>query len=293
MEKIVIGRDAFDKIMYYVKKAKFEISGFGNVAIVDGIPTVTDIILLKQENNPTETEMDGDAVAKALYDHHVSGMKGELKFWWHSHVDMPTFWSKTDMDTIDDLTKNGWFIHGVFNKKDEYRLAYSSNEPFGIFVDDIKLDIDENLVSDELYSLQMELDILKGNLEKNCDDKFDELVTDKEYSTYYKGWFDYKGGNSGKNLASYLTATKSLATSKTLSIGQENTTGYSDYYINSDHLDPQGALELFTLGYTEKEIEYMQDTLQVFDELDVISFETAWGPIQKELDLEFKNTINK
>ncbi len=107
--------------MHYVHKAKFEISGFGNVEIIKGVPTVTDIILLKQENHSTETEMDGDAVAKALYDHHVSGMEGELKFWWHSHVDMPTFWSTTDMATINELTENGWWIHGVFNKKNEYR----------------------------------------------------------------------------------------------------------------------------------------------------------------------------
>ena len=113
--------------MHYVHKAKFEISGFGNVEIIKGVPTVTDIILLKQENHSTETEMDGDAVAKALYDHHVSGMEGELKFWWHSHVDMPTFWSTTDMDTINELTENGWWIHGVFNKKNEYRCEHCKN----------------------------------------------------------------------------------------------------------------------------------------------------------------------
>ena len=105
LEKIVIGREAYDKIMHYVHKAKFEISGFGNVQVIDGIPTVTDIILLKQENDPTETEIDADAIAKAIYDHHVSGMEGELKFWWHSHVNMGVFWSGTDNATIKQLTK--------------------------------------------------------------------------------------------------------------------------------------------------------------------------------------------
>lgn len=147
LDKIVIGREAYDKIMYYVHKAKFEISGFGNVEVIDGIPTVTDIYLLKQENDPTETEMCPDAVSKAVYDHHMSNVSGEMKFWWHSHVNMDVFWSGTDTATMNSLTENGWFIHGVFNKKDKFKIAYTTNEPVSAFIDDLNLEIDEDLIT--------------------------------------------------------------------------------------------------------------------------------------------------
>ena len=144
LDKVIIGREAYDKIMYYVHKAKFEISGLGNVQIIDGVPTVTDIILLEQENTSTETEITADAICKAEYEHLESGMKGDLKFWWHSHVNMDVYWSKTDDDTVEQLTKNGWFIHGVFNKKDEFKLRYTNNEPVAVEKDEIVILSDDD-----------------------------------------------------------------------------------------------------------------------------------------------------
>jgi hypothetical protein len=58
--------------------------------------------------------------------------EGDLKWWWHSHVNMPVFWSGTDEATIKDLGKHGHIVATVFNKKREYKSAicYTSKADF-------------------------------------------------------------------------------------------------------------------------------------------------------------------
>lgn len=276
MENVVIGRAALDKINYYVQKAKFEISGLGNVQIINGVPTVTDIILLKQTNEPTETEIDADAISKALYDHHISGVEGELKFWWHSHVDMGAFWSKTDMDTIKELTENGWFIHGVFNKKEEFRLAYSNNEPMAVFLDDLDMLIDEDLISEEALELKIKM-------EQSCDDLFNELVTDKPYIQYkpaYYGAYDYKESYKGKLQASSETRQKTgsfPATSNVQNIGKCIDKDFSQFVCEA------GAIELFNLGYDFEEIEFMQVFMDIRDTYDYEWHNLNIGNVDAEL----------
>lgn len=261
LSKIKIGREAFDKIMYYVNKTNFEISGLGNVQVIDGVPTVTDIILLKQENSSAETEMDADAIAKAVYDHHVSGMEGELKFWWHSHVNMDVFWSGTDTKTIEDLTTQGWFIHGVFNKRDEYRCAYSNNDPVPVFIDNLDLEIDEELITNPEYKeLQEELAIIKEDiLEKiseECDAKFDELVTDRSY-TYNNHWNNWRQrGNFA--MGKQITPVKEI-------IQSDLTMNFS----GGEYMDIEGAAELLMMGFTETEIKYMEKNYFIFDGEDL------------------------
>ena len=304
MKKIVIGREAYDKIMHYVHKAKFEISGFGNVQIIKGVPTVTDIILIKQENSPAETEMDGDAIAKAMYDHHISGMEGELKFWWHSHVNMSVFWSATDMATINSLTEQGWWTHGVFNKKNEYKCAYSNNDPFPVFLDDLDMEIDEDLISDdELYNAYIELDAAKDKIKKqigkDCDEKFEELVTDRTYVPYQYGQYTgkYKGGvkttSVGKQLAALNTGSNSMEnfpSASTIPFG-----GAVDPFDLIEGIDAEGALELFRIGYTVAEINYMQGYMLIWDAQCLAEYESrvGIGAVMKELMLEVHNTTEK
>jgi len=181
MKKIVIGREAFDDIMYYVNKSEFEISGFGAVEVIEGVPTVTSIYIMDQENSSAETELYGASIAKAEYQHIKSGKPGELRFWWHSHVDMGVFWSGTDMAAIEMLTENGWFVHGVFNKNYEARLAYSNNDPVSVFIDDIELEIDEELVGEESLELVKKLNAIGMERNKMLDESFANHVTIKKF----------------------------------------------------------------------------------------------------------------
>ena len=206
MDKIVIHQSAYDKIMYLVNKTDFEISGLGKVKVIDGIPTVYDIILLEQENTRGDTEISAEAICNAEFDHIQSGDEGELKFWWHSHANMQVFWSQTDHDAINQLTETGWFIHGVFNKRSEVKCAYSQNFPVMAFIDDLELEIlddSEEILPDEdsnlgkLYKLyesltnqtdqvfgliQEEEEILNKGKFEELDNLYDELVTEKKWT---------------------------------------------------------------------------------------------------------------
>jgi hypothetical protein len=190
--KLVIEQKVFDKVMHWVNKSSFEVSGLGIVKLVDNVPTVVDAILIEQENSSAETEMKAEAIAKAEYE--CRNVDGELRWWWHSHVQMACFWSGTDMTTIRQLGRHGWFFHTVFNQKSEYKTALScpSNLPFVSdvhFYDDVKTEFPSALSADELTVLDREYSL---------------KVTNKSYSSIadWRGSMDvyeYEGANRKKS----------------------------------------------------------------------------------------------
>lgn len=119
---IVIENEVFRKVMHWVHKSNMEVSGLGKVKLEDGgIIRVVDVMLLPQRVGSTHTDIETDDLNRAMY--LLRETEGELKWWWHSHVDMGVFWSGTDMDTIKKLGAGGWFANSVFNKKREIRSA--------------------------------------------------------------------------------------------------------------------------------------------------------------------------
>lgn len=127
----------YQKIMHWVNKSTVEISGLGKIQMTeDGDIVVTSAILVEQENAAASTDMKPEAVAKAMF--HMKDEPGELRFWWHSHVNMPVFWSGTDTDTMKKLGDHGWFVSTVFNKRNETRTAIYQKKPYRIFKDEIK-----------------------------------------------------------------------------------------------------------------------------------------------------------
>jgi hypothetical protein len=148
--KVLIKRDVYRKIMYWVNKSKFEVSGLGILSLdaKTNTFTVEDAILLKQENSFTHTDIEPEHVAKAMFE--LRNAPGMLNFWWHSHVDMDVFWSSTDKDTIEKIGAGGWFLSTVFNKKHERRSALyvvnGQKTPFGtapLFLDEIPTEIEK------------------------------------------------------------------------------------------------------------------------------------------------------
>lgn len=142
--------------MYWIDKCDFEISGLGIIEVIEGIPYVTDVFLIDQENTATSTDLKPESVNRAMYDRRND--QGEIKFWWHSHVNMGVFWSDTDKETITELGKNGWFISTVFNKKREYKTAISTFEPFAFMMDDVKTQIVSSMPDSIKTALDQEYD---------------------------------------------------------------------------------------------------------------------------------------
>lgn len=154
--RVVIENMVYHKIMHWINKSNDEVSGLGKITYKDGVISVVDAILLPQKNGSTHTDIEGDVVGKAMF--LLKDTPGDLRWWWHSHVNMDVFWSGTDRDTIDKITQGGWFVSTVLNKRYEMRSALSMVHPVPLgFIDNIPTEtiqyLDANLVKkwDEDY----------------------------------------------------------------------------------------------------------------------------------------------
>lgn len=176
---IRISDAVYQKVMYWVNKADFEVSGFGKVVQKGPLDfEVVDAYLIKQVGSAAETDIDQTALAALAY--HTKDEPGELRWWWHSHVQMPVFWSGTDTKTIKDLGSNGWIIATVFNQKSEHRsaLCYRTESQFGVatqLIDEIELEVES---------------FLDAELTKKWDDEFTSKVTERTYGHMYPSLFD-------------------------------------------------------------------------------------------------------
>lgn len=146
---ILIDNTVYQKIMHWINKSDYEVSGLGKITYKDGTITVIDAILLPQKNGRTHTDIEGDVVGKAMFQ--MKDTPGDLRWWWHSHVDMAVFWSGTDTDTIAKISAGGWFVSTVFNKKHEMRSCLNMVSPVPIgMIDNIPTQpiqfIDQNLI---------------------------------------------------------------------------------------------------------------------------------------------------
>jgi hypothetical protein len=190
--KVYLSELANKKIRYWVDKCNKEVSGFGLVEYdkEKNEFLVTDAFLLEQTVGAAHTDIDAAALGKLMYK--TRAEKGELKFWWHSHVNMDVFWSSQDQSTILDMGKNGWIVASVFNKREEVRsaVAYTAssalndNKPETIFYDDLST-----------YIIKPALD---ADLEKQLESQYKELVKDAPVTTF-KG----KGGGSKSGTYDY------------------------------------------------------------------------------------------
>jgi proteasome lid subunit RPN8/RPN11 len=179
MPSINIPRDVYNKIIFYVDNCDKEISGMGTVEFIpdENEYRVLDVCLLEQEVGSAHTDLDSKAVSKAMYELHNS--KGELSFWWHSHVNMQAFWSGTDEKTIEEIGREGLCVAVVFNKKEECRGAIcigGKGKPF-ILLDDVEVTTTEQINSE-----------VKNTWLKEIKEK----VKEKTYNynnTYYRGTY--------------------------------------------------------------------------------------------------------
>lgn len=148
--RIFIPDEIFQKIMWWVKKSNQEVSGMGKLTQTGDLFTITDAILLPQKNTSTTTDIEPQDVARAMYQ--LRDTPGELRWWWHSHVNMQAFWSGTDKDTIRDCGQGGWFTATVVNKRCEMVSALYVKEPLEIMLDSIPTEVGTRMLSPEIIA---------------------------------------------------------------------------------------------------------------------------------------------
>lgn len=120
--QIQIPRLVYEKVMYWVRTADHEVSGFGKCTWYPDTKVlyVHDAELLDY-GSAAETEIDAESVSD--YIHSTIKDPGDVRWWWHSHVDMQVFWSGTDKKNIEEFARHGWLAATVFNKRAEMRSA--------------------------------------------------------------------------------------------------------------------------------------------------------------------------
>lgn len=182
---LYIPDDIYQQVMYWVNKSKLEVSGLGKVMVDDdGDLMVTSAFLLPQECGGASTDLDPTAVAKAIFTMKDDPTPGEIKWWWHSHVQMGVFWSNTDRETIAVTAKFGWFAATVFNQKEEYKSALAIGQPVKVFLPDISTHIPRYLPT---------------SLTKQWDADFAANVKEKSWSSsLIPSW--RRGGETGNAL---------------------------------------------------------------------------------------------
>lgn len=120
--KLVVPIALYNKIMFFVDNIHLEVSGFGKIVFRNGDAIVTNVYLLEQEVSSAATDIDEKSLGKLMFESRAD--EGMLNLWWHSHVNMPAFFSGTDDATIKEIGAKGFCIALVVNKKREWKIVY-------------------------------------------------------------------------------------------------------------------------------------------------------------------------
>lgn len=102
--------EIYGRMLAYARASEGEISGWGKTKLTrdhgDTLVTVVDIRLFTQSVMSVHTSLDGEALTK-WYIHMATKEPdedlSEWNLWWHSHNDMPTFFSSIDDASIIKL----------------------------------------------------------------------------------------------------------------------------------------------------------------------------------------------
>lgn len=145
--EVTIARPALEEIFAFAQACDQEISGFGKVGRDTKGFKISEIFIHKQVVSPVSTGLDPETVYKAFSEEAAQGKDtSNWDLWWHSHVNMKTWFSERDMRTIGLLTNARPLISIVVNKRCEYncRIDWASSEnDYKLAITQVKLNIAE------------------------------------------------------------------------------------------------------------------------------------------------------
>lgn len=140
--EIVFAHPAYRKIRAYTDLCNNEISALGSVRVDGNRIIVEDLHLFAQTVSGTSTVLAPGDISKFICEYIKMGKDPSvLKFWWHSHVNMGTFWSGTDLNTIDGFSAE-WLLSMVCNKAGEAKLRFDMFTPFRVCIDDMPFTVE-------------------------------------------------------------------------------------------------------------------------------------------------------
>lgn len=134
--KLEIELDAYQRLQAYANAVKGEIGGLGRVTLdaKAGVFTLTEVFLLEQTASGAECELSAEGVAKLYTDLLEEGKDvDDIKLWWHSHSDMKSFFSGTDVKTMNEWPGD-WLVGLVINKESELEARYQIQKPLILYI---------------------------------------------------------------------------------------------------------------------------------------------------------------
>ncbi len=177
--KLTLSHQARMDIAHYVRHCDYEIGGFGYVTMNDaGNFYVDEIFLVEQDVSPAAVDFADAGLAYAIDKAATDNRLNDLKFCWHSHVNMGAFWSSTDDEMIANMN-NGltpYLVSLVQNKKGEHEQRvdfFPKDEELRGFSEQIQYDLD----------LYYELAPIPDHIK----DSYEELVTVDTWETRNQG----------------------------------------------------------------------------------------------------------
>ena len=143
--KVQIQKEVWDKIFMYARCCPQEISGLGKIEAIHNGVKIKEVFLVDQEVDPTNTNMNAKAVYEAVM---VCAQKGQdtsdWGLWWHSHVNMNTFFSPTDQGTIEQLSSETPLVSICVNKAGKYTCRVDFYQPYRLVMTDVEVEVVSN-----------------------------------------------------------------------------------------------------------------------------------------------------
>lgn len=120
-----------DEIKEYVKQSRDEIGGLGTIIFDDksGDATLESLYMVKQKVHAATCELDPTDISRIMNESFQKEDKGQLIFWWHSHVNMGVSPSGQDDTTMQQIGSAGQCIAMIINKKGEVSARYYQRCP--------------------------------------------------------------------------------------------------------------------------------------------------------------------
>ena len=142
--KLIIPKEIEERIHGYVMSVSSEIAGMGRVSVSPdgGSITVEEVMIYEQEVTGATADLSPQAIAKWQSDLvKAGGSPKHWQLWWHSHDNMPAFFSGRDTATIDANADCDWLCSLVVNKKREREARLDLYRPFRMYVEDMDIQI--------------------------------------------------------------------------------------------------------------------------------------------------------
>ena len=157
--KVSIDLLSWQMIMEYARQCDVEINGFGLVDYdpLRGTIRLSGVFITKQDASMYGVEIDDADLHRHMYTLSKTGVSASrVKFQWHSHVDMPTYFSHVDTANIDRWSGD-LLVSLVVNKRGEWKCRVDLYKPLRLSFD-VELSVEWPAASEALQA-QVGLDM--------------------------------------------------------------------------------------------------------------------------------------